>query len=296
MINIYYLGLGDSLAMKVDDSSKRGAKVKAVSDLVETRGNIPFDTLMNHSLDLAKRLGIMYILQKEDLGERIMGYNKFSPSLNVSGSAVSVIDEERLGNPLRPSAGELLVAIRGKPNPRSNGITDKRKRMVQLFGEDYHSTEMGKWFLEFLAEPSTIFYPVFDRLIDMGLASSVYHMSGGAYNGKLAKPLADHGLYANIEGLYPPDERELFLSYLTSAHAAYGKWPMGNEGFISTREPEKAMKIIRGFGLEANVVSRIEGPKLVKGKDEIEREMVGVELTAFNREKVSYLTELKKAA
>jgi len=56
------------------------------------------------------------------------------------------------------------------------------------------------------------------------------------------------------------------------------------------------MKIIRGFGLEANVVSRIEGPKLVKGKDEIEREMVGVELTAFNREKVSYLTELKKAA
>ncbi len=257
--------LRNSLAMKLDDSSKSGARAKAVFDIIESSGQIeiPIELMNAEAKLLGKDMGFEYVLVHEFAGDRLRGWKEGATALNVSGSAVTVIDEERLCNPLAPSAGEYIVAIRGKPNPRSNGITDKRKAMVATLGNSWHETPIGKIFMEFLAEPSTVFYPVFNQLIDQGLATSVYHMSGGAYNGKLAKPLAKHGLYAPLEGLYAPDWRELGLARFmsTSAEAAYAKWPMGNEGFITTRNPAEAIEVIKKYGLEAKQVGIVEKAK-----------------------------------
>lgn len=276
---IYYPGLDDSLAMKLDDTIKAGATARVVSDVVETKGNVPFDLLVKAASKKGVNSGFHHILQQEKVGERIMGYNEKAASYNVSGSAVSTINKERLKNLPKPSEGELLVAIRGKPNPRSNGITDKRKIMINLYGENWHETEEGKIFLEYLARPSIVLYPVFKELIDNGAATSVYHMSGGAYNGKLARPLAKHGLFAEISNLFKPDYRELALMGASGAsmQTAYAKWPMGNDGFISTKEPEKAIPIIQKHGLDARFVGEIK-----------KCERTGVELTALNGEKVYY--------
>jgi len=255
----------DFAAMNLDDTVKLGATAQVLSGVVETRKGrkdkgIPFNLINHHAKFTGNMMGLYSILHCSDVGERIRGYNDDWSTLNLSGSVVSTIDEERLRNPLRPSAGESLIAIRGNPNPRSNGITDKRKMMVHLFGERWHETPEGKLFLEFLAEPSTILYPVFTELIQRNLATSVYHMSGGAFKGKLARPIAKHGLYVNMKDLFLPDYRELALAGagFTSAEVAYSKWPMGNDGFVTTKDPERTIRDIRKMGLEARVVGQLE--------------------------------------
>ncbi len=126
------------------------------------------------------------------------------------------IDEERLNNPLKPNAGEYLVAIRNKrPNPRSNGITDKRKIMIQMLDNDWHETEAGQVF--------------------------------------------------------------------TTPGEAYANWPVGNEAFISTKDPDKAIEMIVESGqLEARVVGQLEAssPKISN--------KLGVELTAPNNQVIYF--------
>jgi phosphoribosylaminoimidazole (AIR) synthetase len=250
--------LTDSFVMKADDAGKLGARIMVVSDVVETNGFDPMSELSVVALRLGEKYRFEYILQHENVGGRIRGYGNHA--INVSGSAVSVIDEALLKNLPKPRAGEYLIAIRGRPNPRSNGITDKRKIMVEMLGQDWHKTEEGKKFMEFLGEPSTIFYGLFSGLRERGIATSFYHMSGGAYDGKLARPLAKHGLFAQIKGLYPVDWREEIIvrKKFTQPEIAFAKWPMGNEGFVTTSNPAESLEFIRAQNLECKVVSRLE--------------------------------------
>ncbi|HLD43382.1 MAG TPA: hypothetical protein VJB08_05360 [Candidatus Nanoarchaeia archaeon] len=266
-------------AMTLDDASKLGADPKVVAGVVETRGDIPFGRIAAEAQAVAKELGFLSLLCREDVGDRIRGYSE--SCYNLSGSVVSTIDEERLAHPLKPSAGESLVAIRGKPNPRSNGITVRRRIMVRLFGEDWHTKEEGKPFLEYLTAPSTILYGVFKDLIDQSLATSVYHMSGGAFEGKLAKPLASHGLFIKLQDLFPPDYRDLALveAAQLSAEEAYGMWPMGNDGFISTADSDAAIRAIKKYGLEARAVGHLQPAQ--DGK-------TGVELIGFHKKHVYF--------
>ena len=132
--------------------------------------------------------------------------------------------------------------------------------MVELFGLEWHETEIGKFFLEFLEEPSTIFYGLFKKLRENNLATSFYHMSGGAFDGKLARPLAKHEFFAKLENLFPADWREYAIAgkRFTPAETAYAKWPMGNEGFVTTSTPKEAINCINPFGLEGRTVGYLE--------------------------------------
>jgi phosphoribosylaminoimidazole (AIR) synthetase len=283
--------LRDSIAMKLDDTIKIGARAIVVQDVVDVKGNLPTELMKREAEMIGSELGIVYSLQLRRNDRRIMGYKKGAPAYTVSGSAVSVIDEERLSNPLKPSAGEYLIVMTGIPNPRSNGITAKRKLAIELFGENYHLDPRCEEHLKYLATPSTILYPIFKRLVDEGLATSVYHMSGGAYKGKLAKPLAEHGLFVSIDKLFEPHPTEVKLMEASgsSTEDAYATWPMGNDGFVTTEHPRKTVEMIQHeFGLEAKVASK-DTIKPARGGS------TGVELTAFNGETV-YFSGQKKAA
>ncbi|MBI4170740.1 MAG: hypothetical protein HY514_03530 [Candidatus Aenigmarchaeota archaeon] len=255
--------LYDSLAMKLDDSSKNGARARAVFDTIERSGEVYPEILDREASRLGKKMGFEYVLVYRDAGSRLQGWREGAPVFNVGGSAITVIDEEYLKNPLIPREGDYVVAIRGWPNPRSNGITDKRRTMIRIFGNNWHETREGRMFLEFLAEPSTVFYPVFNELIDSKIATSVTHMSGGALEGKFAKPLAKQGLYAALERIYEADWRELAIAgfSFTPAEAAYAKWPMGNEGYITTKKPDEAIAIIEKYKLYAKTVGQLEKAK-----------------------------------
>lgn len=256
----YYDSRYDSLAMKLDDLIKLGASAHVVSDVVETNRELERVPAALYGAYINDESRFIHILQPEFVGNRIRSYKEGIFAFNMSGSAVSTIDEQRLQNPLKPRAGEYLIAIRGKPNPRSNGITDKRAIMQELFGLEWHTTPEGRMFMPFLSAPSTVFYGAFSKLINNGLASSIYHMSGGAFKGKLAKPLANHGLYAEIHGLFPADWRELALAgaRLTPAEIAYAKWPMGNEGFAATSRPDDAIALLREHGLQGRIVGQLQ--------------------------------------
>lgn len=283
------LSLGDSLAMKLDDTIKLGATAKVVSDVVEWKAlfdmeyrSYPVSRFLDYADSFSEANNIQYILQFENAEDRISGYSEHSPSFNVSGSVVSLIDEERLRNPLIPQEGDYLISISKHPNPRSNGITDKRKMMVKLFGEDYHKTTDGKVFLQYLAAPSLVLYPYFKHLIDDGLATSVYHMSGGAYNGKLARLLAKHGLFVSMDHLSAPDWRELKLKEASSTptEVAYAKWPMGNDGFVTV--PHEHIGKVISYLSEMKMTWAITGRlQRLEGK-------TGVELTAYDGQKIYF--------
>lgn len=290
----YYLSLYNSIPMKADDSAKKGARIMAVFDTIESR-NLPmraFWRMLYEAGKISKIIGAPYVLLKEEVGGRLMSYRDDIPALNVGGSAVSVIDEERIKNPLAPSAGDYLLVVRGLPGPRSNGISDKRKLMTEVFGQEWHKTPMGKVFMEFLSQPSTLFYNVFNELMDSGVGTSFTHMSGGAFDSKLAKELAKHGLYARLDHLFPPDWRELAIAGfgLNPPEHAYAKWPMGNEGVVFTKYPGRAMRIIKSHGLEAMVAGVVHGAKAVLDDTPHDgfRLRTGIELIAYNGQRVYF--------
>lgn len=256
--NKHAFAFKDFMAMTLDDGSKLGAQAKVISAVLEIKGTIPYCDIELKAAQFAREVGVIGIMQPEFVEDRIRGYNADADAFNISGSAVSVIDEARLRNPPTPHAGEYLISIRGRPNPRSNGITGKREAMVAMLGENWHRTPKGRYFMEFLGEPSTVFYSVFEELLNRRSASSVYHMSGGAYKGKLAAPLAKHNLFVEIRNLFKPDPREIELAGNTPAETAYAKWPMGNEGFITTAYPEMALRIIEKHCLEGLAVGIVK--------------------------------------
>jgi len=291
----YHLALYDSLAMKLDDLIKIGAEAKAVFDTVETRemrfGN--FMRMQKEAERFTKKTGINYVLSRCEVGLRIKSYRSDIAAFNIGGSSVSTIDEERLKNPLVSLPGDFLLAMIGMPNPRSNGITDKRILMVEFFGKEWHKTPEGEIFMQYLMQPSTVFYPVFKELVDSGLANAVYHMSGGAYDGKLARPLAKQGLLGVLNDLFMPDWRELAIAGLglNPAEYAYAKWPMGNEGFVSVIPDHigEAESIIRKHGLKVRKAGYVEkAKKYVDPADNKTKLRTGLELTACNGEKVYF--------
>ncbi len=277
---LFPCGVEDFAAMNLDDTAKLGAEALVLSGVIETRGRIPVKIIGEKLRSVAAEMGVLGILQHEDVMERIRGYKDGAATYNISGSSVSVIDEARLRNLPRPKEGDTLIAICGVPNPRSNGISAKRKTMVRLFGEEWHRTTEGKVFMGYLSSTSTILYPVFSELLETGLATSVFHNSGGAYNGKLARPLAKHGLYVELRDLFEPDWREVTLAaYSLGVRSAYEKWPMGTDGFVSTSRPEEVIALIEQRGLKARAVGKLEKSA---------GEQTGVRLTAYNGEIVYF--------
>jgi phosphoribosylaminoimidazole (AIR) synthetase len=264
----YKLAGEDFLAMNLDDACKIGAIPKVISGVIETKGDIDVHEIKNYISVICYKMGIVSCMHHSVMENRLNGFSEESPSLNISGSVVSTIDENRLSNPLKPSAGEYLIAIhKKKPNPRSNGITDKRKAMIKWLGDNWHETETGQEFIEYLAEPSAILYPIFNELIDKGLATSVYHMSGGAFESKLAMPIAKHGLFGRVSNLFSADEREIKIMELleTSVEDAYRKWPMGNDGFITTSNPQQAIQHLVKLGYDAKLVGHLEQAARYRG-------------------------------
>lgn len=257
--------LDDFLAMILDDNAKvRGSQVKSASGVFEaTKFDERADALEDYMQKRAEELGILITLQRKQA--RLNSFAEGEDAYNIGGTAVGIVSEEDLCNPLKPENGDYVIAIRGKPNPRSNGITSKREAMRNLLGENWHETPVGKQFLEFLAEPSTVLYPAFRELIDSKLATSVYHMSGGAYKGKFADQLAKHNLFANLYNLFAPDRREIAIveATATSLEAAYAKFPMGNEGFVTTEnyDAERIRLILERRGLDSRLAGEIHSKK-----------------------------------
>ncbi len=262
----------DQAAMVLDDFAKLRGEAKVVSAVFEMNLQwYSFFDILRMAEGISKDLGLAYILQLEHTGKRLCGHRDGMFAFNISGAAVGTIDEECLRNPPKPSPGEYLVAISGVLNMRSNGARDKRKAMIKAFGNEWHKLDKAVevegekypvWnFLEYLTNPSIVLYPAFKELLDKGLASSVYHMSGGAYKDKLARPLAQHGLFAEVMNLFPPSFADIFFAQQlgNSLETCYKKWPMGNDGFVTTSDPDAVIDILKKtYGLNARIVGKVE--------------------------------------
>lgn len=273
----------DLLAMQFDDKGKYGGGAVVSMNLVETTGAFPFERVNDYAMRRARRMGAHAIMQRERIGNRLAGIHGEKNVYNMSGTLVSLFDEETLRNPPAPRVLDTLIAIKG--GGRSNGFTDRRNLMVEWFGNDWHKTQGGKYFGEFLTRPSLIFYPVFAEMISRELATSVYHMSGGAFRDKLSKPIAKHGLYAEIgleeesPRLFKPDPREAAIAAQFNIKDAYAKFAMGNEGFVTTDCPDRALQYLSDCGFEARAIGKID---MFGGK------VSGIKLRAHNGDIIDY--------
>jgi phosphoribosylaminoimidazole (AIR) synthetase len=250
----FSLSLFDSLAMKLDDAARINAETLVVSDILETRGEYPKEAFRLINNYLERELGIIYLIDRHDVGERISGYG--NSVFHLGGSAVSLLPEKFPS----PHEGDLLLALQKSQNPRSNGLTEKRRIMTEIYGKDWHKDGKGKEILAYLSMPSTIFYPTVRELFKNNAATAFFHMSGGALDGKLARPLANLGLYAEISNLFEPPPEEIFLMQHSgkSVQDWFAISPMGNEAYITTDDEAKAAHILEKHGIKHRVVGKIE--------------------------------------
>jgi hypothetical protein len=67
-------------------------------------------------------------------------------------------------------------------------------------------------------------------------------------------------LFVNIHKLFPPDWRETAIAgySFTPAEVAYAQCPMGNDGFITTKNVPDAIHSIENHNLKAQVVGTLE--------------------------------------
>lgn len=273
----------DSLAMLLDDTIKKGATALAVSNVLEHQG-IEFvgEELYQDPWRWKDKLGIPIAYHFAEARGRLRGHERDAPVFNVSGTVVSEISEERLRNQPVPALGDTLVAVRAnRPNPRCNGITDLRRTLERYLGTNWHRTNAGDVFMEYVRAPATVLYPLFKGLLDAGLATSFYHMSGGALEGKLAKPLAKQELHVDISKLFHPDWQATALMGMsgTSVKDAYRKWPMGNDGFFTTDKPQEAIHYAREENWQVLEVGKIE---------RAHGQRIGVTFVAYNGERIHF--------
>lgn len=269
----------DAIAMLVDDSVRKAANVKALSFVLETNNKTDnkagSESPAEHELRryanvLAHNLDVYLTIQTEALESRISGYGH-SP-YNIGGTAISFIDEARLKNMPRPRAGDVLVAIRDKRNKhtfRSNGISKVRQGFESLAAKmaeskgtcyegDWHNYELeGKTMGEWAGTPSTIFYKAAKKLFDKELITGFFHMSGGAYKGKLAEPLAKLGLSTTIMAQFEPSPamKALVEHMNLSVETAYEIWNMGTEAYVTTQDTSEVSRILNKCEMESRIAS-----------------------------------------
>jgi len=256
----YCMAVQDFAAMNLDDLAKIGATAQVLSGVAEARGHISFGDIDSFASVLGKQHGYKGIMQHEKVEDRIAGYGP--NNFNISGSAVSTINEERLeaianGKILVPHEGDSVIAITGAANPRSNGITAIRKAMIDTYGERWHPGR--EEMLGYLTTPSIVFYPLFSELIDQGLATMVTHMSGGSHNGKLATPLAKHKLYADITPHAPTVMDGILMQGAgLKPEEAYQMWPMNNHAYVTTPKPAEVLETIGQHDLVGKAVGVLQ--------------------------------------
>jgi len=293
-----HLSVTDSMAMKLDDLVKINARAIITSDVLEHNGLLSYEKeelFRGLAIRLMSPYGIGMI-NAHDVGDRLKPYKPGMIACNLSGSAISLISEDKLSNFPKPVAGNYLISIRkakdsslellGPDGWRSNGITLLRTIPKDAFGEDWYLTPEGKEILKFATTPSDIFYPIFKQVLDEGAASSVLHLSGGSYNGKLAGLLAKEGLHVTLtanplaeEHLWPVSDivkKVIELSGMPPT-SFYNKWVMSNPGFIFTDYPATAMHVAETHGYLSGVVDRLE-----------KSDKPGVSLEAYNGEKIYF--------
>lgn len=273
----------DSLAMKLDDLVKINARVVAVSDTVEHNGFIHVNEANMFREYIGKEIGSKFgniDLVFHDVGNNVASFEPSSIAYNMSGSSVSLINEQNLLNLPVPRAGNYLLAIVGQEDsPRSNGISLLRKIFENVYGSNWHKNPECKKLLEFASTPSDIFYPLFKELLDTNTANAVFHLSGGAYNGKLARPLAKEGLHVTLDNLWPVSDliKDLIDKSGMPPSSFYNKWVMRNPGFVATDKPLEAMRIINDFGYAVKIAGHLE-----------KSDKQGVSMTAYNGEKLYF--------
>ena len=279
----FALGIDDLLAMILDDSIKRGAIPRLVASLLEAYQQIPIPNMRATLQRRAAEMGVLGILQTERVGQRIVGWRPGVRAYNLSGAAICTIADDRIAHPLVPEEGDYILAVTSTENPRANGITDRRKVPARLWGESWHLNPdpFVQEYLAYLISPSTVLFPAYRELVDKRVATALYHNSGGAWEKKFGHPIAQRGLYAALHDIPPPNEMDKFVMEQsgTEIRNAYGKWPMGVDGFVTTRDPEEAQRVLQSHGLEGHQIGR-----LIKDTED----KAGISFTAYDGTMISF--------
>lgn len=251
-----------SVEMQLADAVKTGAAAKTSLNMVEINGNVNFAQIQKTAKALGELLGIDCIVEQEYVGDRIVGYKLGAPAHDIGGASVSLLPPGRLKNPLVPKAGDYLVAVTSQEedsNGRANGATSKRRIVDDALGREWHATKVGKAIMPYM-KGITLLYPAMREATVKAAATSIGHLSGSAWKGKVAGPLAKYGLHAEIEDMFEPSWQDKLLMAVSgsSLEELLAQWPLNTQGYGTTKNPNRFISIMERHGHRAKVIGRLE--------------------------------------
>ena len=249
----------DCVAMCVNDVICCGAKPLFFLDYIAIGKNIPEKVaeLVSGVAEGCVRAGCALIGGETAEHPGTMAADDY----DLAGFTVGVVDEEKILDPKRMRAGDVILALPSS-GVHSNGFSLVRK-VFDVERADLHRfiPELGRELGEALLEPTCIYVKPVLALIDQAEVHGLSHITGGGFYENIPRSIPA-GLGAKIEksavrvlpiftaiqqaGGIP--ERDMFNTF---------NMGVGMTAVVPTHQADKAIAVLRQSGVEAYPIGEI---------------------------------------
>jgi len=269
----------DLFAMVCDDAIVRGAEpvlIGSVLDVNSLGDNIDLPTikqLADGYVKAAKQANVAVINgELAELGNAVGGYGNFK--YNWCAGLIWFANKDKLFTGKEIQVNDSIVVLEEK-GFRSNGLSLARKVFQEKYGDDWHNKEFeGEKLGNLVLTPSTIYSKAVIHLHG-GFKSKgtckihgIAHITGGGIPGKLGRVLKPSGYGAELNNLFEPCKAMKHCQEIGNIEdkETYKTWNMGQGLIIITPEPEKVIKELTNFNINAKIAGKITKEKKIKIK------------------------------
>ena len=261
----------DLFAMVCDDAVLRGGEPVLIGSTLDIKSLGTDERFLPILRDLAKGYvaaagdaGVAVINGEiAQMGELIGGYGDFP--YHWGAACVWFAKKEKLLTGHEIKQGDAVVMLR-EHGFRANGWSLIRKVFREAYGEEWHDADFGESKIGIEALRPSIIYSKAVVALHGGFEKEgscnihgVSHITGGGVPEKMMRVLRPSGLGAELTDLFDPPEIMAHCQKVggVADHDAYRTWNMGQGMALITPEPEKVIREVQAFGIEAKVVGRI---------------------------------------
>lgn len=254
----------DLLAMVADDAACVGAETISISNTIDAK-KVDENVIGPLMAGLAKACQEHKVVipggEIAELSDALNG--------NVwNATAIGVVKKDKFIKGDNVKEGDTIIGLRSHMF-RSNGFTLVRHILREKFGPDWVHEPYGdgKTWGEITLTPSKIYssfildlHGRFDEPAKVEL-KAVVHITGGGIPGNVKRVVKG----AVLDNLPRPHEPMLKLKEFghVSDEEVYKTWNMGVGMVLVCNEFEKVSEIAKKHGVEAQIVGRVEGDKIL---------------------------------
>ena len=230
-------GLGwDLVAMCIDDIAAAGGQPIAMSDYIAV-GHLRSELVTRIVESVAQAcIEADIALLGGEIAEHpgVMEPDAF----DIAGTALGVVEASRMIDGSRIEQGDVVIGI-DSPNLRSNGFSLIRKLIAEntSLGATFPGTD--RTVADVVLEPSVLYSPVVQKLIDAVDVKGLCHVTGGGLIGNVPRILPGNvDVIIEVGSWIAPEVFNVFAGWSGGdKHDWYATWNMGI-GFVLFVSPQ----------------------------------------------------------